>query len=366
MTTSIAITGATALVGPELELVEDARLVIDDGTIAAIGRASSTSAAADEVLEAPDLLLLPGFIDSHVHIGFVDPHLVLAGGVTTVRDLAWPRPLIYPVMRESRDPSFDGPRVLAAGPMLTAPGGYPTRAAWAPPGTGLELHGITEARRVVEELHRDGVSVIKVALEPTVGPTLDVATLRAIADAAHRVGLKVTAHIGWVEELEKAIAAGIDELAHMLMSRDEIPDRVLQTMVQANMVVVPTLAVFFGDDLPVAVDNLRRFRAAGGTVVYGTDLGNAGPRPGIDPREIDGLMATDFTTHDIVAAATVTAANHLGATGAGVLEPGADADVIGVPRRALQDPRALTEVALVFRGGRRVQPPSTRSERTDL
>src|SRR3712207_8677447 len=88
---------------------------------------------------------MPGFVDAHVHIGCADAGEVLRRGVTTVRDLGWPPERIFDVARASASPSFDGPLVLAAGPILTAPGGYPTPAAWAPRGTGRE--GATADRK---------------------------------------------------------------------------------------------------------------------------------------------------------------------------------------------------------------------------
>ena len=82
---------------------------------------------------------MPAVADRHVHIELSDPAAVLAGGVTAVRDLAWPPERIFALADASEMPSFDGPLIKAAGPMLTAPGGYPTQDSWAPAGTGREL-----------------------------------------------------------------------------------------------------------------------------------------------------------------------------------------------------------------------------------
>jgi hypothetical protein len=91
-------------------------------------------------------------------------------------------------------------------------------------------------------------------------------------------------------ELRKALATGVDELAHMLLSPEPLPDDVVDAMVDAGMTVVPTLSIFFDDAQDIAIANTRRFVEGGGRVVYGTDLGNAGPQPGIDAREISALM----------------------------------------------------------------------------
>lgn len=298
--------------------------------------------------------MLPGFIDAHVHIAFYPAHAVLAGGVTTARDLGWPPHAIFPLVRESQNPSFDGPTLHAAGAMLTAPGGYPMRAGWAPAGTGIEVEGIEAAGPAVESQVRRGAAVIKVALDAAVDPTLPAATLAAIVAAAHAAGLRVTSHTHGLEELDKALDAGVDELAHMLMGIEAIPATTIAEMVASDMTVVPTLAIRGGQELRVAVANLTAFASAGGRIVYGTDLGNAGPAPGIDRREIGHMSAAGMTPHDIIASATVTASRwlKLGATGA--LEPGRDADIIAVTGDPLKDLRALNHLTMVFRRGRRV------------
>ncbi len=139
------------------------------------------------------------------------------------------------------------------------------------------------------------------------------------------------------------------------MSEERIPDEVLQRMVEANMVIVPTLAIRTGAERELAIENLERFVAAGGSVVYGTDLGNAGPRPGIDPREIEGMTDAGFTAKDIIVAATSRSARWLGLSRKGAIEPGMDADVIGVAGDPLADATALTNVRLVLRAGVRAR-----------
>jgi imidazolonepropionase-like amidohydrolase len=349
----IALAGGTALVGPGLEPVEDATILITDGVITDVGPAEAVEVPdGTKTVDTTGSLLMPGFIDAHVHIGFHPPETVLANGVTTVRDLAWPPQVIHPLAERSRNTSFPGPLIVAAGPMLTAPGGYPTKASWAPEGTGRVVEGPVDARAAVAATIEEGATIIKVALNPAVGPTLDHKTLRAIVEAAHDRDLKVTGHVTGLAELDKALDAGMDELAHMLMSDERIPGDTLERMVDQGMVVVPTLSVRFGDDRRTAIDNLRRFLDAGGRVIYGTDLGNAGPQPGIDGREIRAMTKARMTTTEIVASATIDAARWLGLQSKGVLAKGADADIVAVSPAALSRPDELTQVQTVWRGGR--------------
>ena len=344
----IAIVGGTALIGRDLTPVTEKAIVIEGARIAAI--VDDGEIAEARVVDVAGGTVMPGFIDAHVHIGFADPKDVLRKGVTTVRDLAWPPERIYPLARASRSEDFDGPLILAAGPMLTVAGGYPITASWAPEGTGRAVGSTDDARAAVRALAADGVAVIKIALNPPAGHVLDHDTLAAIVGEAHAHGLKVTGHVYGLAELRKALDAGIDELAHMLMSPERIDD-VVETMVDNNVTVVPTLSIFPVGALDIAVANLHRFLSAGGRVVYGTDLGNAGPQPGIDELEVTRMEAAGMSATDIVRAATVTAAEWLGLENKGAIDVGMDADLV-VLHGDVREAKDLTRVRRVFREGK--------------
>jgi imidazolonepropionase-like amidohydrolase len=87
---------------------------------------------------------------------------------------------------------------------------------------------------------------------------------------------------------------------------------------------------------------MARFRAAGGTVVYGTDLGNGAIPPGIDVREVLLLRETVGMTADEILQALV----------AGPLESGGPADLIALARDPREDLTALGDLKLVIRAGR--------------
>lgn len=355
MNSTIVIRGGTALVGPDLEPIDDAVIVIEQGRIKDIGASESiTVRDGAEVVDATGLTLIPGFIDAHVHIAFADPHTVVANGLTTVRDLAWTPSQIWPLVRASQSDRFDGPRLLAAGQMLTVEGGYPTHSGWAPPGAA-RIVGRDDAKDAVAEQVESGATVIKVALNAEAGPTLPERVVREIVAEAHTHGLRVSAHVTGLHQLRKALDSGVDELAHMLMSEERVPSRMIDEMVEKRMTVVPTLSVRFGSDQEIAIDNVRRFIHAGGRVIYGTDLGNAGPRPGIDEREIDAMVRCRMDGRSIIASATVDAARYLGLDGTGVLAPGMEADIVAVSGDPLQSPAALTDVHMVWRNGRRIR-----------
>ena len=352
----VFIEASAALVGKGLKPIREAGVLIEEGSITAVGPASTIDVPADASrIDATGLTLVPGFIDSHVHIGFADPNEVAAKGVTTVRDLGWPPDRIFPLVESSSTEGATGPLILAAGPMLTAPGGYPTQASWAPAGTGAEVATVEEA---VEQVHTNaarGSAVIKIALNPPVGPVLSLEVLRAIVETAREEGLKVTGHIYGLEELDKALDAGIDELAHMLMSPERLPQATIERMVDQGVVIVPTLSIRSGSERLIAIDNLRRFQELGGKVVYGTDLGNAGPEPGIDRSEVRSMAEAGMSPLQVIRSATVDAAEWLGREDIGVLEEGFQGDVVGLRGEPTRDLNALTEVGLVLRGGKKLR-----------
>src|SRR5919107_209362 len=121
-----------------------------------------------------------GFVDAQFPCIFHPPAQVLAGGVTTVRDLGWPAGRLAALAARAAAQPAASPRLLAAGQIVTVPGGYPTRAPWAPPGTARPVDGAAEAAAAVAELAAAGAAVIKVALDDRVGPTLPAPVLAAV------------------------------------------------------------------------------------------------------------------------------------------------------------------------------------------
>jgi imidazolonepropionase-like amidohydrolase len=288
--------------------------------------------------------LMPGVVDRHVHIALSDPGAVVANGCTAVRDLAWPAEDIFPLVEASESPSFHGPLIRGAGPMVTVPGGYPSRSGWAPPGTGVEVRGPEQAAEAVRLLVERGAAVIKVALNAVAGPTLSDEELLAACDAAHAAGTIATAHVQGKGEAARALGAGVDEFAHCPWS-ERLPDDLIRAMAR-RMRVVSTLDIHsYGRDTPdllTALDNLRRFVEAGGRVAYGTDLGNGPIPPGIHAREAAHLARAGLGTEQVLEAMTFRP-----------LARGEPGDLIALRGNPLDELGALEHLVLVVRGGRR-------------
>ena len=246
--------------------------------------------------------VMPGLVDAHVHSGLGDLAVVRAHGISAVWDLG-STPAAVRALRDRPDL----PRIRYAGPFMTAPGGYPSDRAWAPPGSCREIRSAADAEAAVGEAEAGGATLIKVTANAD-GPVLAASTLETLVDAAHGRGLPVVVHAEGPGMVAAAYAAVADLLAHTPWT--EAVDDGLIRACAARMTWISTLDIHgWASRTPpparaVAIDNLRRFRAAGGIVRYGTDLGN-GPLPaGINRREVRALQAVGLTPAEILTAMT--------------------------------------------------------------
>jgi imidazolonepropionase-like amidohydrolase len=341
---ALQVRAPVAWFGPG-RLVRYAAVRVEGGVVTFAGRRLEAPRGGQEL--SVDGFLMPAVADRHVHVRLSDPGAVLMGGVAAVRDLGWPADQIFPLAEASELPSFNGPLVRAAGPILTGPGGYPTMDGWAPPLTGRELHGPDDAANAVRLLADRGAAAVKVSLNSEAGATPTDAELVTLVQVAHERGLPVSAHAQGAGQVERALGAGVDELAHSPWT-ERLPERVIEGLARTTR-IVSTLDIWsrgqVTQELRVACDNLTRFRNAGGAVVYGTDLGNGDIPPGIDVREAFLLHeAVRMEVEDVLTAMT-----------AGSLRAGSPADLVVLARDPFEDLSALGDLRLVVRAGRVVR-----------
>ena len=274
---------------------DDGLVVIDEqGVVAAAGPAASTPVPVEiETLEAE--WIGPGLVDHHVHLSFGNPDHIVGRGVVAVRDLGAPPTDALAFRR------LGVPRVEVAGPLLTAPGGYPSRS-WGEAGFAAFVDDPEQATRLVSGLATQ-VDVIKLALEAAGGPVPSADVVHAVVEAAHAGGVPVTCHALTVDMVERALDAGVDELAHT--PTEPLPAELVQRIAAAKVRVISTLHTFVaGGDGDGARANAAALVAAGVSVRYGTDLGNAGIKPGADPAELKLMGQAGLRPDAVLAAAT--------------------------------------------------------------
>jgi imidazolonepropionase-like amidohydrolase len=183
--------------------------------------------------------------------------------------------------------------------------------------------------------------------------------VHALVDEAHRQGLKVAAHSLTLSGARMAVAAGVDSIDHGLAIS---PDLAAE-MAAKGTAFVPTLLVFrehaaHGSMIsdPVVAAHKRSFvncLEAGVRIVFGTDVGGFEWTRVHQAEEFTMMTQLGMPAADALRAGTVWAAELLGLGGtAGVLEPGAAADIVAVTGDPLQDIEYLQQAELVIQGGK--------------
>ena len=302
----------------------------DGARITAVG----ASATGGDVIDVTGRWIVPAFIDSHVHLAY-DPRgdELANNGVAGAVDMASP----IAFLSSSHLPL----RVIAAGPMVTPVGGYPTRG-WGRNGYGLECASGAEVVAAVGQLVDAGAGVIK--LPVTTGPQFDAATLASAVERAHARGVKVATHALSEIDASAASTAGVDVLAHTPTERLSMDT----VRAWSGRAVVSSLLAFGGESSTVA--NLTALKTQGATVLYGTDFGNT-RTAGIDPGEIALLLQAGMDGSAILASGTSVPAAYWGFSDLGEVAVGKAASLLVLPRDPLADATVLAEAESVWVDG---------------
>lgn len=391
---ALVVTNGTIIDGTGALPIIDGVVVVHEERIVAIGKATAFRIPETaRVIDADGGTILPGVINSHTHMTH-DPAVrraFLVDGVTTVCNLGTTLERL-PMFDDASIPEGPVARGYWAGPIITAPGGYPGPVYGAQ--FSYEVGSPEEARAAVTDLLDRGASVIKIALAPgdpqNPWPSLDLARVRAIVEEAHTRGALVRVHVFepyLVEEI--VLPAGVDVIEHQpfpILSEDEARrilasneplsllfdviapeyERLMARVVEKGIVMVPTLDGHMGhvfqkngrspaEELLIDshVEASRRFHALGGTFALGNDYG--GPvhvELGMPLVEMELLLAAGLTPMEVIVASTLNAAHVCGQDRIlGSLEVGKLADIIIVDGDPLTDFTAMDRVVAVVKGG---------------
>jgi imidazolonepropionase-like amidohydrolase len=356
---ALVLVNGTLIAGTGAPPLPDAALVIRGERIVFAGRRAQVTISADaDVVDVGGATILPGFIDAHVHGAYSAANLEAwaQAGVTTVRDEAVNLSgVLLSDLIARRDTAWYAPRyarLISAGWMITAPGGY----------RRLGVGTADEARQKVTEELDQGADLIKVAVEDGIAgqtdlPVLSTEALLAAVATAHARNRLVSAHITDARFLQNIVDAGVDDAAHVAW--DAVPDALFLRMIARNITLVPTLTIYepFGA-LAGAQANLRRFLQLGGSVAMGDDYAGLSPSRnahfvlGMPMPEILWMAEAGMTPMQIIVAATRTAARVCGLEAElGTLDPGRIADVLVVDGDPLRDLAAFQSVRLVLHRG---------------
>lgn len=345
------------------------------------------------VEELGDVTLLPGLIDTHMHLVFdasdsvvanvqaatADELLAhmrsvarsaLAAGITTVRDLGDRDYLSLMVRDETATNPDAGPTIVAAGPPLTPTGGH----CWF---LGGQADGSDGIRRAVDERAARGVNVVKMMttggrMTPTTPPyesQYTLAELRVGADRAHEHGLTIAGHAHGRQGIADAVTAGFDTLEHVtFMTADSIePDQeVIDAIAAAGIIAsisvgnwpgAPTPAFFMPGMLEKGLAHLKNCYESGVRISLGPDAGIAPAKPhNVLPHGLLVMIAAGIPADVTLSAVTSTAADACGLTGrVGRIAAGQHADLLAVAGNPLTDMTTMQIPVAIFRRGKRIQ-----------
>ncbi len=385
-------------------------LVVTKGRITAVNPgftdpAALSSAGKVEVIDLRDRFVLPGLIDSHVHLdsdrageagllegltnnapyftiqAAVNARKTLDAGFTTVRNLGDSSGATLALRDAVAAGQLPGPRIVDAGRSIGTTSGHvdsrlgladEVRDAHSAENT---CNGPESCREAVRLQVGRGVDVIKIATTGGVNSRIGAGLgqqmfddeAKAIIDTAHQLGKKVAVHAHGADGVKLALRYGADSIEHgTLMDPESIA-----LFKRTGAYYVPTLSTVNGyleriaadpNAYPPAVrakidfrigitgDALRKAVPAGVKVAFGTDAGVS--KHGRNADEFELMVRHGMTPATAIHAATVNAADLLGlAAELGSLEPGKRADLIAVQGDPLQDVTVLKRVAFVMKDG---------------
>nr|WP_312598802.1 amidohydrolase family protein [Brevundimonas sp.] len=356
-----------------------------------------------KVLDLRHAFVLPGLIDSHVHltsqqnpngrleqvtlsdadramVGARYARRTLMAGFTTVADLGAGNEAIFALRNAVRNGDVPGPRIIAAGSSVSIHGGHGDINGYRDDVMHLLssesiCSGPEDCMRAVRTQVRAGADIIKITA--TGGVLSNTAAglnqqfgdpeLAAIVDSAHRMGRQVTAHAHGVDGINAFLRAGGDSIEHGTY----LDDQSIRLFKSNGAWLIPTLLagdfvarIASGPDNfftpaqtakaleagPKMLDMARRAHQGGVRIAFGTDSGVSAH--GDNAQEFALLVRAGLTPLEAIQAATVGAAEHLRISNeAGRIAPGMPADIVAVAGDPLTDVTELERMKFVMKSG---------------
>lgn len=391
-----------------------AKVLIEGERIAAVApRAEPLAADGAERIDAAGKFLMPGMVEGHSHLSFVDvargtslgeippedhtlmamdaARKLLAAGFTSACSAAAAKIRIDVAIRDAIEGGMiDGPRLLAASPELTVTGGLGDgrRYHLFQQSFGIAVDGADEVRRTARLCLREGVDTIKINISgdpgtesaPSEAAVMTDAEVEAAVEAAHVIGRRVAAHARASDSVKRAVRHGVDIIYHCDYADEEAldlleaaKDRVFTG--PAFGLIVSRMDVLRGDNTPqgrIYLDRLKPLYEAsvrthvemhrrGIPIVIGGDYGFAVNPQGTNARDLEHFVAHfGFTPSDALQAATriggrIMRRGHE----LGLVKPGYLADLLLVDGDPLADVRVLQDrmrFAFIMKGGVRYLP----------
>jgi imidazolonepropionase-like amidohydrolase len=403
--------------------VADAALIATDGRITWVGPKSELKAPAGApVQDLTGKFVMPGMFDLHTHvsnsdIAMQDPvrfftregvtrdlQLYASYGATSVVSQGTDqKPLVYEMREEQRKGRPTMARIFTAGRGFTVKDGFPTNKGNVP-GIPYEPTTPQEAAAQMEELAADKPDVVKIWVDDRFGDfkKTPIEISKAIIDVAHKHGIKVVAHVFYLNDAKQLAAAGLDAFGHSVRDK-AVDDELIQLIKKHGTWVIPTIyrewATFMFEEpnqflndpffarglderqktvlaspeyhkaltgdkyfsrypgiLKTAKENLKRLSDAGVRIGYGTDSGVLTRFEGFgEHMELELMVEAGMTPAQVITAATKSSAEFLGQDkDLGTLEQGKWADLLVLGADPLANIRNSRQMDAVYIAGNKV------------
>lgn len=365
--------------------------LVEDGRIVGFG----DSLTGDKLVDLEGKYVMPGLINSHVHITMEpvgNPHSLfqtesdsrtilrgvknlekhLKAGTTYFRDLGTGSGMDIELKRAVAEGLINGPEFKSAGRVVTMTGGH----GWF---IGREADGPDETRKAAREQLKAGADVIKImatggvmtsGVEPG-SPQLSREEMAAAVEEAHKAGKKTASHAQGNKGIKNAILAGIDSIEHGIILDEEAVDM----MIERGTYLVPTLVAPYhivknGVEAGVKQDaydkaksimatHVKSFQMAyekGVKIAMGTDAGTPFNLHDMDWLELKLMVEAGMEPMDALVAATKNSADLLDILDEyGTLEEDKFADFLVLDENPLEDIETLSRINRVYKKGREVK-----------
>ncbi|WRH74850.1 MAG: amidohydrolase family protein [Sphingobium sp.] len=380
-------------------------IIVRDGKVSEIRAGHGNAPAGARLVDLRDKFVLPGLIDSHVHLdsdaggnaalveavtssdaatayrAAGNARKTLMAGFTTVRNLGDGTGATLALRDAIAAGDLPGPRIIDAGRSISTTSGHMDGTL----SMSEDLHasidqdnlcdGVESCRQAIRKQIRRGVDVIKIATTGGVNSRIGAGLgrqifddeVKALVDTAHLYGKKVAVHAHGTDGVNAALAAGANSIEH----GTTLDDASLKLFKQAGAYYVPTLSTVNGYlerlaanpnayppdvlakvkwRIEVTGKSLEKAYPAGVKIAFGTDAGVS--KHGRNADEFELMVKHGMSPAAAIEAATVNASQLLGVDAeVGTLEPGKAADIIAVAGDPTRDVTVLKSVRFVMKNG---------------
>ncbi len=379
----------------ETGALQPSEIKVKDGIIVEIG--SNLVSNGYQIVELPDTILLPGFIDTHVHLignnelkgyqsvgessylatlyGAKNAEATLLAGFTTVRNVGAGSYTDVALKTAINRGVLDGPRMYVSGPALGITGGHCDNNLM-PYERSIPSQGVVdspwEARKKVRENRKFGADLIKFcATGGVMSKNTDVNAkqftyeeMKAIVDEAHNHGMRVAAHAHGLDGIRTALKAGVDSIEHSSFIDEEAIQMAIEKGAFLSMdIFVSDYILGEGAKKGILEESLEKERkvglqqrqnfkravAMGAKITFGTDAGIY--KHGDNARQFAYMVEWGMSPLQAIQAATIVGSELIGSNNIGQIKENYFADIVGVKSNPLKNISSLEDISFVMKDG---------------